>query len=87
VIGVLHAIPAGLLSWLVLRRGFAVNFESAGLMAGTLGGLAGVGLLELHCPNFQATHILVWHTAVLVVSGALGALGGRALRFHVGDLR
>jgi hypothetical protein len=87
VTGVLHAIPAGLLSWLVLRRGFAVNFESAGLVAGTLAGLAGVGLLELHCPNFQATHILVWHTAVLVVSGALGALVGRALRFRVGDLR
>jgi hypothetical protein len=81
--GVLHAIPAGLLSWLVLRRGFAVNFESAGLVAGTLAGLAGVGLLELHCPNFQAAHILVWHTAVLVVSGALGALVGKALRFRV----
>ena len=40
--GLLHAIPAALLSWLLLRRGFAVNFVSAGLAAGTLGGLAGV---------------------------------------------
>jgi hypothetical protein len=87
VTGVLHAIPAGLLSWLVLRRGFAVNFVSAGVVAGTLAGLAGVGLLELHCPNFQAMHILVWHTAVLVVSAALGALVGRAQRFSVRDLR
>ena len=63
--GLLHAIPAGLLSWLMLRRGFAVNPASAGLVAGALGGLAGVGMLELHCPNFQAAHILVWHTAVV----------------------
>jgi hypothetical protein len=80
--GVLHAIPAGLLSWLVLRRGFAVNALSAGAVAGTLAGLAGVGLLELHCPNFQAMHILIWHTAVLVVSGGLGALVGKALQFR-----
>jgi hypothetical protein len=80
--GLLHAIPAGLLSWLILRRGFAVSPASAGLVAGTLGGLAGVGLLELHCPNFQAAHVLVWHTAVVPVSAALGALLGWELRFH-----
>ena len=85
--GVLHAIPAGLLSWLVLRRGFPVNSVSAGVVAGTLAGLAGVGLLELHCPNFQAMHILVWHTAVLVVSAAVGALVGKAQRSRGRDLR
>jgi hypothetical protein len=71
--GVLHAIPAGILSWLLLRRGFAVNFISAGLAGGALAGLAGVTLLELHCANFEAFHILVWHTAVVPVSAALGA--------------
>jgi len=80
--GLVHAIPAGLLCWLVLRRGFAVNAVSAGLIAGTLGGLAGVGMLELHCPNFEAAHILVWHTAVVPVSAALGAFVGWALRFR-----
>jgi hypothetical protein len=80
--GLLHAIPAGLLSWLMLRRGFAVNPASAGLVAGTLGGLAGVAMLELHCPNFQAAHILVWHTAVVPVSAALGSLLGWELRFR-----
>jgi hypothetical protein len=80
--GLLHAIPAALLSWLLLRRGFAVNSISAGLVAGTLGGLAGVGVLELHCPNFEAAHILVWHTAVVPLSGALGALTAWALRFR-----
>jgi hypothetical protein len=80
--GLLHAIPAGLLSWLMLRRGFAVNPASAGLLAGTLGGLAGVGMLELHCPNFQAAHILLWHTAVVPVSAALGAILSCALHLR-----
>jgi len=84
ITGVIHAIPAGLLSWLVLRRGFAVNSVSAGLAAGALAGLAGVGVLELHCVNFQAIHVLVWHTAVIPVSGASGALVAWALRFRVG---
>jgi hypothetical protein len=82
VTGVLHAIPVGLLSWLLLRRGFAVNPVAAGLVGGTLAGLAGITLLELHCPNFQAFHILVWHTGVVPVSAAFGALLARVLHRH-----
>jgi hypothetical protein len=78
--GLLFAFPAALLAWLVLRRGFAVNPVSAGLVAGTLGGLTGLAMLELHCQNFQATHVLVWHIAVVPLSGALGALVAQALR-------
>lgn len=78
--GLLHAAPAGLLAWWVLRRGFAVRPVSAGLAAGVLAGLAGVTLLELHCPNFEALHILVWHTLVVPVSGGIGAALGWALR-------
>jgi hypothetical protein len=80
--GLMYAIPAGLLGWWLLRRGFAVRPVSAGLSAGTLAGLAGLGMLELHCQNFQAAHILVWHTAVVPVSAALGACVGWALRFR-----
>jgi hypothetical protein len=79
VTGLLHAIPAGLLSWLLMRRGFAVNAVSAGLAAGTLAGLAGLGVLELHCSNFQAAHVLVWHTAVIPFSAGAGALAGWGL--------
>lgn len=80
--GLEHAIPAGVLSWFVVRRGFALNAVSAGLVAGMLGGLAGIGMLELHCPNFETAHLLVWHLAVVPVSGALGALiGGVARRW------
>jgi hypothetical protein len=77
-VGLLYAIPAGIGSWLLLRRGFAVNSAGAGLAAGTLAGLAGVTMLELHCPNFQAPHVMLWHTAVIPVSAAAGALLARA---------
>ena len=74
--GLLHAIPAALASWVLLRRGFAVNPVAAGLVAGTIAGLAGVTMLELHCPNFEAPHVILWHTAVVPVSWAAGALLG-----------
>lgn len=78
--GLLLAVPAAFLSWLLLRRGLAVNYTAAGLVGGALAGLCGVTMLELHCANFQALHVLVWHTAVVPVSAAAGALVGRALR-------
>jgi hypothetical protein len=77
-VGVLHAVPAaGVAAWL-LRRGLAVEPVSAGAIAGTFGGLSGVTLLELHCPNLEAPHVLFWHVAVVPVSAALGALAGWA---------
>jgi hypothetical protein len=39
-------------------------------------------MLELHCSNFQALHVLVWHTAVVPVSAAAGAAVGWALRIR-----
>lgn len=83
--GLLHAVPTGLVSWWLLRRGFAVNSVAAGLAGGTLAGLAGVTMLELHCANFQALHVLLWHTAVVPVSGAAGALLAWALRSRAGS--
>jgi hypothetical protein len=78
--GLLVAIPAAFLSWLLLRRGFAVNPVAAGLVGGALAGVSGVTMLELHCDNFQALHVLLWHTAVVPVSAAAGGLVGWALR-------
>jgi hypothetical protein len=75
-VGSLVAIPAGAASWLILRRGFAVDTIAAGLAAGTLAGLAGVVALELHCPNFRALHVMIWHTAVLAAGASGGALLG-----------
>jgi len=78
--GLLMAIPTALLSWALVRRGFALNPVAAGLVGGALAGLSGVTMLELHCANFQTLHVLVWHTAVVPASAAVGALVGYALR-------
>jgi len=77
--GVLHAVPAALIGWWVLRRGCALDSVSAGLAVGALAGLAGLAVLELHCANFEAAHVLVWHTLVVPVSAGFGALTGWAL--------
>jgi hypothetical protein len=78
--GLIIAVPAGIGAWMVLRRGFAVDRTAAGLAAGTLAGLAGVTMLELHCPNFRALHVMVWHTAVIPVSGLVGAALANGIR-------
>jgi Negative regulator of sigma F len=74
--GVGYAIPAGVLGWLVLRRGHAVNLAAAGFLVGVLAGIAGVTLLELHCTNVEALHVLVWHVLVVPACAAAGALLG-----------
>ena len=78
-VGVLHAVFAACLAAWFLRRGLAVEPVSAGTIAGTFGGLSGVAMLELHCPNLEAPHVLFWHVAVVPVSAALGALVARAI--------
>jgi len=83
--GLLVAIPAGFLGWLILRRGFAVNSIAAGLAGGTFAGLAGLTMLEFHCPQFQAPHVMLWHVAVVPISGAVGALLGWVLRSRAVD--
>jgi hypothetical protein len=78
--GLALALPAAIGVWLLLRRGFAVDSAAAGLAKGTLAGLAGVTMLELHCPIFEAPHLLVWHIAVIPISGMLGVLVATAQR-------
>jgi hypothetical protein len=74
--GLIVAAPVGVASWLTLRRGFAVDASAAGLAAGTLAGLAGLAMLEFHCPNHRALHIMIWHTGVIPISAFAGSLLG-----------
>jgi hypothetical protein len=76
-IGLLDAGTAGFLLWLVLRRGLILHPIAAGVAIGTLAGLAGLGMLELHCPILKAMHLMVWHIAVIPLSGLAGYLAGR----------
>jgi hypothetical protein len=78
--GVAHAIVAACLVAWFLRRGCALNLIAAGAVAGVLGGISGVAMLELHCPNLEAAHVLVWHVAVVPVSAVAGALIGWVVR-------
>ncbi len=78
VAGLVEAIPAALAAWWILHRGFAVNSVAAAIAQGTLAGLAGVGMLELHCPDFEAPHRLLWHTAVVPLSALLAVLLAQA---------
>ncbi|HLK66707.1 MAG TPA: NrsF family protein [Bryobacteraceae bacterium] len=75
--GLVYAGMAGLLIWLVLRRGYILDPAAAGLAAGTLAGLTGLGMLELHCPILKSLHLMVWHTAVIPLSALGGYLAGR----------
>ena len=74
--GLLFAVVASVIVCLVFVRGYVLNPRSAGLAAGTLAGLAGIGVLELHCPNLKAMHVMVWHLAVVVFSGLAGLATG-----------
>jgi hypothetical protein len=76
--GLLFAIPAALVIWFLLRRGFVLNWRTAGIAAGTLAGLSGIGVLEVHCPILKAPHVMFWHLAVVLLSGVGGFLMGWA---------
>lgn len=79
VAGLSVALPTAVAIALILRRGFILDWNKAGTAAGTLAGLTGLGMLELHCPNLKAIHVMVWHVAVVFVSGAAGfAIGSVA---------
>jgi hypothetical protein len=69
--GLLHAIPAALGVWWILRRGFAVNPMASAFARGALAGLAGTLMLEIHCSNFETLHVIVWHTLAIPISAAL----------------
>jgi hypothetical protein len=75
-LGALCAIPAGGLTWTMMRRGFAADPLSAAIAAGGLSGLLGVGVLALHCPILNAAHIIAWHVGSIVVAALFGALLG-----------
>jgi hypothetical protein len=78
--GLMDAVPAALLVWLVVRRGFVLDSAAAGAAAGTIAGLAGVLMLELHCPLLEAPHAMVWHVAVVPLCALAGAAAGRFRR-------
>lgn len=82
--GVLVAIPAAILFWTILRRGAILTPRATGAAVGMLAGLVGTSVLEMHCPNLNMWHILIWHLAPALVGAvaglALGWMGERVPR-------
>jgi hypothetical protein len=84
--GVPYAIPAGLLFWLILRRGAILSPRTVGAAAGMLAGLVSTTVLEVHCPNLNVWHILVWHVGIALsglVAGLLIAVAGQVVRDRI----
>jgi hypothetical protein len=78
--GLLMAIPAAVLFWLLVRRGHALATGALGGTLGAIAGLLGTTVLQLTCDRQDAGHLLVWHGGVLVVSIGVGILVAWAIR-------
>jgi hypothetical protein len=83
--GVPFALLAAGPFWLVLRRGAILSPRAAGAAAGLLAGLGGTSVLEIHCPNLDLSHILVWHVGVSVLGSLCGLGAGVAAEFLGGS--
>ena len=90
-IGVLAAVPF----WLVVRRGAILSPSMTGAATGLLAGLVGASVLEIHCPNLNAWHILVSHLGVAILYALAGlftgltaeAIGGRSIHRNKQECR
>ena len=80
-IGVLAAVPF----WLVLRRGAILSPGMTGTATGLLAGLVGTSVLEIHCPNLDAWHILVSHLGVAMLCALAGFAIGLSAEFYAAN--
>jgi hypothetical protein len=74
--GLAGGAVAATLIWLVLRRGAVLDPRASGALAGLLGGLTGTAVLEMHCPDFNAVHILVGHWGAALLCAGIGWIAG-----------
>ena len=70
--GVLAAVSF----WLMLRQGAILAPALTGAATGLFAGLVGTSVLEIHCPNLDASHILVSHVGVAILCALAGLVIG-----------
>ena len=78
-LGVVFAVPTAALAWGLLRRGAVLSPAISGAAAGLLGGLAGLTVLEIHCPDHNLAHVLVAHWGAALVCTAIGLVAGASM--------
>ena len=71
VLGCLVAVVPATLCLLLLRRALGVGGWPLGVVVGAAAGALGCVLLELHCPNPHAAHLVVAHGGPMLVSALL----------------
>ena len=82
-LGVVFAVPTAALAWGLLRRGAVLSLAMSGAAAGLLGGLAGLAVLEIHCPDQNVAHVLVAHWGAALVCTAAAWLAGALMGTRV----
>lgn len=80
LLGIAFAVPAVAVAWGLLRRGAVLSPAVSGAAAGLLGGLAGMAVLEIHCPDLNVAHILMAHWGMALACTAAGWLAGALSR-------
>jgi hypothetical protein len=76
--GLLMAIPAAGLLAFMATRGAPLSFGRLGASLGAASGLLALTVLQLHCGNQHAGHLLLWHGGVVLLCTAGGYVLGRA---------
>ena len=77
--GLMTAVPAGVLFWMLARRGAGLSPEALGGMLGAVAGFMGATVLQFACNRHEASHVLVWHGGVLVISIIAGVAVGKVV--------
>jgi hypothetical protein len=86
--GLVLAVPAAALFWLLVRRGAPLDLTTLGATLGAIAGLLSVTVLQFTCNLQDIAHLMVWHGGVLVISTIIGALIGRSAgRFRRDSVR
>ncbi|SRR5579871_74814 len=71
-VGTPFALFAAVPFWFLLRRGAVLSPRLTGAATGLLSGLVGTSVLEVHCPNLDALHIVTWHLGVSLLGATTG---------------
>lgn len=74
--GLLVGFVAGVVIWLVMRRGYLLSPLRAGWFAGVAAGCLAFIVQETYCPVVESGHSALWHGGVVAVLGIAGWVAG-----------